>query len=1045
MTEISETPTTPTDNDFAGLDTSETETEALVFTRPRAANQLTPWTAADYAPIVRQSGAVKLASSGIAPLVMAARGYESVAEPQAKDFSKRNAIGDGRSKRGQQFNACFRDGGDLLSMPWYSVDQQVHHEENLIASSPVSIQIRPQNPRKNEKGKLVKYEFLTGSETVLDFHPAVTREWSASAPKVLLAEGLLKGDATLSALLRAHVDESELLLTEKDNNKLYAKLRLARLLNTIPAHERVAVVSLAGVGNWKSNPEWAEIQMKDKDVYVAFDGDVSLNWNVWTMADQLFRLIEGPKHGHPHLLLLDQNSAAVEAMMDGETGLGLDDFFHHVGEWSDFDSMITEDFPVRPARPMEMSLGEWRVTADGNGVEECAAVNSDSDSKDVHWVRRYDIGGRILFSETRRAATDDELATAVFGSGVDESEYDVRASVQIKWRDTVAEKDIVVEVTGPHTFLGYAPADWDKRGAVIPKALMFHPQWPPKKGLEWLGAIKSAGDGTVEDRTTWSTMGYVPVQDSMTPAFIAGNSIIALEEDSKARIRAGVGDADLTGARKFGLSDVFTGEDYTDPSGLFDLRDDIRSVVDAYVGALTPWKTKEAAACILAMGLRPSIPLPTAIVSYLVGPPAQGKSWTARMIMAFWQSVAGTWESNLPGSANDTFASTEKAVSQTPIWVADDLAPQSDRRAAEMMESSIGTMIRGVFNRQGKRRMNYDMTSKVTPNPMALLILTAENEHSVPSIRERVVSIDFTGLRDEGMNTMENLSYSELTASRVNAAVIRMFLKMGEADKWESVVQYMRNERENGVKASKSILAELGVGKGDSTRPSGIIADLALGLSGLGMLAAELGMKDIAAMFTWEEGGLLRDVATQVSLSQRNKSNNAPGRVLLDCIADLLATGYGHIANINDPTSPPITQGDNQTGSNVSLGWQADANGVLRPRGQTIGWFTRVNVAPVNGGDAVQEEIIAIDRSAFNIAQKTYPARIQFGSSATTAWKNVWDSGLIHPAYQQRRPASGVTHQFRTSTLTKVNAIPLNFAGLFPDVADSDELSEEKK
>jgi hypothetical protein len=155
--------------------------------------------------------------------------------------------------------------------------------------------------------------------------------------------------------------------------------------------------------------------------------------------------------------------------------------------------------------------------------------------------------------------------------------------------------------------------------------------------------------------------------------------------------------------------------------------------------------------------------------------------------------------------------------------------------------------------------------------------------------------------------------------------------------------------------------------------------------------------------------------------------------VLLDCIADLLATGYGHIANINDPTSPPITQGDNQTGSNVSLGWQADANGVLRPRGQTIGWFTRVNVAPVNGGDAVQEEIIAIDRSAFNIAQKTYPARIQFGSSATTAWKNVWDS------------ASGVTHQFRTSTLTKVNAIPLNFAGLFPDVADSDELSEEKK
>ena len=158
MTDISTTPNasadTEADTDFSGLD--ETETEALKFTPPKSTTQRTPWTAADYAPIVRQSGAVKLASAGIAPLVVAARGYESVAEPQSKDFSKRNGIGDGRSKRGQQFNACFRDGGDLLSMPWYSVDQQVRLAEELDLSSPVSIQIRPQNPRKNDHRSRLK-------------------------------------------------------------------------------------------------------------------------------------------------------------------------------------------------------------------------------------------------------------------------------------------------------------------------------------------------------------------------------------------------------------------------------------------------------------------------------------------------------------------------------------------------------------------------------------------------------------------------------------------------------------------------------------------------------------------------------------------------------------------------------------------------------------------------------------------------------------------------------------------------------------------------
>ena len=259
---------------------------------------ITPWVASDYAPYVTMSGAHKLAASGIAPLVAEARGYESVAESQAKHFAKVKKIGDGRTKAGTQFLNSFRDDGEILTLPWFRADELKNSLDDFVKPFASSLQMRPEHPRSDPKtGRPVKYEFLVGQATVLDFHPAALRSWVASAPRVMLAEGLLKGDSALTAMLREYVPTEEL-STSSDHNQVKAMRRLATMMEQIPPSERVAIISLAGVGNWRNNPEWNAIDLRDKQVLIAFDGDVTTNWNVWNMAGQLFTFLGAVKEGY---------------------------------------------------------------------------------------------------------------------------------------------------------------------------------------------------------------------------------------------------------------------------------------------------------------------------------------------------------------------------------------------------------------------------------------------------------------------------------------------------------------------------------------------------------------------------------------------------------------------------------------------------------------------------------------------------------------------------------------------------------------------------
>jgi hypothetical protein len=105
-------------------------------------------------------------------------------------------------------------------------------------------QYRPDEPRI-KGGKPIKYETPTDSRMVLDVHPNASEKLKDPSVPILLTEGVKKGDALVSKGLCA--------------------------------------IALLGVWNWRGTneqggkmalPEWEQIALNDRKVYIVFDSDV---------------------------------------------------------------------------------------------------------------------------------------------------------------------------------------------------------------------------------------------------------------------------------------------------------------------------------------------------------------------------------------------------------------------------------------------------------------------------------------------------------------------------------------------------------------------------------------------------------------------------------------------------------------------------------------------------------------------------------------------------------------------------------------------------
>ena len=159
-------------------------------------------------------------------------------------------------------------------------------------------QSRPDTPRLNDKGKAVKYETPSGSSMALDVHPFVKDKLGDPNTPLFVTEGIKKGDALVSHGLCA--------------------------------------VALIGVWNWRGTnglggktalPEWEDIALNGREVFIVFDSDVMTKKPVHTALARLKGFLEhrGAKIKLIYLPGDDANKQGVDDYL--VAGHSVDDLF----------------------------------------------------------------------------------------------------------------------------------------------------------------------------------------------------------------------------------------------------------------------------------------------------------------------------------------------------------------------------------------------------------------------------------------------------------------------------------------------------------------------------------------------------------------------------------------------------------------------------------------------------------------------------------------------------------------------------------------------
>ncbi|WP_114906819.1 hypothetical protein [Ornithinimicrobium murale] len=374
-------------------------------------------------------------------------------------------------------------------------------------------------------------------------------------------------------------------------------------------------------------------------------------------------------------------------------------------------------------------------------------------------------------------------------------------------------------------------------------------------------------------------------------------------------------------------------------------------------------------------------------------------SWTAKQIMSFWQNRAGDFARNLPGSAADTGYFMENAVSHTPIWVADDLAPTIDKRKAEMAEAKIGDIIRAVFNRSSKGRMTTGGASREMLHPRALFMVTAENPQAASSEMDRVVHIvtgeEFFG-DDEAKRACDRLAEETMHANHVTSACIQMIAEsVSREGTWKDIVDDWAKNRSDEIDWATRQLG----GAGNSARHAEICGDLLLGLEVLDRLCEHVELADEYAEVIQQ---LRKALVSYVRASFIAADATTPGASVVRALRSALASGAVHLGH---PSSgqPPFSDEDdkdNEVRINQMLGWSypsAEGQGE-RPGGRRVGvvvqregkWYALLNPS-----------------AAFSEAQKAHPEIILHGSRPEPTWTSAWTEKLAGGPWSRKVNGGG--------------------------------------
>lgn len=1027
--------TTPTASEPSPQDHLPTEDQAAPTDRPQQTGASNPgglphWSPDDYPELVGD-GAEKLASSAVAPVVAAGRGYRSVTPVNLRAEKSRLGL----TPQNRQLSRLVGNTSALL-IPWYRLGSRSSvRGSGVVPVGSWQAKPDPVNAEVHDDGRASKYEMLAGSQSVIDLHPCVPAEWITSPASALITEGVIKGDSALSAYLR-HLGADESLLDSADVDQL------RELLAAQPPDKRVLILSLVGVHNWRNNTEWVMLDVAGKPVWVAFDGDIHSNQQVWRAGSRLWEFLASSKKATP--LLLDLGKVSTE-----QTGkVGIDDYLAKLGTWDDLPGLLSPQLPPAPIPELlDIAPGSWFF-------DDEARVTKSYEETDTGLkltVERHYIG-RVASVMKRRFVSSKELETGVLNPNA--SYRSVSAVIEVSWFDRFGDgRAHSAMVTGPPEILSTHPSDWARMKNVdVPPEIQRLDDWPPCSNRsdvnKWLAAAKRYRADETVNSVAWENMGWVPssVDTSELPVFIVGEQVYGvdgLQEGDERKAVPGLAEAGLEVSEDFGV--VW-------PDSASGAAEAITTVIGAYA---TAWKDRRITAAVLSTALRPIFPAPCQTPLVLFGPSRGGKSWTAATVMAFWGARPKVWtHKHLPGSAGDTKAAIEDAKARTLIWVADDLPPSLDAGTAAREEDKVGAALRNSFNFQSRGRMTSEMRRQQSLSPRAQFIVTTENDFSVFSVRDRFVGIDIrnalAGKQATDLIEALNADPSQPMPT-TSGGVLQMYMDLIAQLGWGEA-------RERILKTSNEVMGfafderararKLDPGEGSMSRHRETCQEL-----GMGLVLLHAASEHFECPVEVQDAilQLISDFADLVVESFLRQESTSPHRNLLQAIRSCLRANGVHVAASGDG-GLPISASDRRAAElagdfgadvtteraigilNQDLGWSLPAKGskeAPRAGGKRIGVVVR------RSGDPEAELVVLLDPyTALKEARSQFPGLVPAGIKEKEVFSAMWDEeGIVSHSWARRRPADYVVRVGST------RGVPIRLAALL-DIEPVPEAAE---
>ena len=586
-----------------------------------------------------------LRSSGISQKVIKERGYRTLVKR-----SEMAALGFSTAQ------SATAQADNVLLIPL----RDVFGEINGYVARPDSPRIDPQS------GKPRKYEFPPKFRQILDVPVGCRDKISDPTVPLFITEGAKKADAAVSAGL--------------------------------------VCIDLAGVWNWRGTnkvggttalPDWESIALNDdRQVYIAFDSDITIKVGVWLAAYRLGRFLRS-KHARVSYLILP-------SLEDGSK-CGLDDWL--VNNNYNTDALL--DFVRNELPPDPRTLGA--PDADNQ-------ILGEVEDESGHWIARRD--GMWIQKEiddpvegiTTILTPLANFSGRIIGSITRNDGAEVRHQERVEWR----LGDCVATVDADGVDMLEHP-DRVARDALGPGAITMS-RIPPKllgEAVSRFSTLSPIADIIVYTHLGWEQIDGTPVYLSSGVAIDANgvNDDVCVEAPSV-----------LRGFRLLPPPD--------DPVPA------IRAVLELL---------NVAPDHIMVPLLGAVFRAPIGGVDWslaLSGHTGVRKSTLAALAQAFWMPSARY--DNLPcsfmGTAN-SIADLEFLAADT-LLVVDEYTPRGTDGEQARYSAAAERVLRGASNHSSRSRMRADGTLRPDRPPKSLVVITGEQDIDGESLRARTVMVD---------------------------------------------------------------------------------------------------------------------------------------------------------------------------------------------------------------------------------------------------------------------------------------------------------------